>query len=86
LTIDLGKSCMFNMVVIDHGPGGTGYAHQVTLLVSIDGTDFQPIHVSPGTRRITTLSVITPTLARYIRLEATEPGAQPWSIAEVYLY
>jgi len=85
LTIDLGKPCLFNMVVLDHGSDEHGHARKVALLTSMDGKSYTRQLVASGTRRVTTLSAITLILARYVRLQAAVPGDQPWSIAEVYL-
>jgi len=85
LTIDLGKPCVFNMVIIDHGPNETGFCGRVAVLTSLDGTTFTHRHTAPGTRRVTIASLIAPALARYVRLQAVQEGSEPWSVAEVYL-
>jgi hypothetical protein len=86
LTIDLGKPSMFNMVVIDHGSTSGGYPRRVAVLTSMDGRTFTQRHVAPGTPRYTSLCLLTPTLARFVRLQAVAPGQKPWNITEVYLY
>jgi hypothetical protein len=86
LTIDLGEACLFNMVVIDHGSsGGLGYPRRLALLASTDGQNFRRLAVVPGTRRVTLVNIITPYLARYIRLQAVARGPDPLSIAEVHI-
>ena len=85
-TIDLGKVCLFNMVTIHHGPNEWGFCRRVALLTSLDGEKFQYRWAAPGTRRVTILCVMTPILARYVRLQAMAVGEQPWSIGEVYLH
>ena len=85
ITIDLGKACLFNMVAVDHGLNETGFCRRLVLLSSMDGSTFERRYAVPGTRRITTLCLVSPVLARYIRLEAVIPGEAPWSIAEVYV-
>lgn len=85
LTIDLGKPCVFNMVIIEHGPNEYGFARRVVLLTSTDGQSFTQRYAAAGTRRVTILCPSTPILARYVRLQAMVPGSQPWSVAEVYL-
>ena len=85
ITIDLGKTCMFNTVIVDHGPEEYGYCRRVSVLTSVNGKDFKARLSAPGTRRVTVFSLVTPVLGRYVRLQATVPGARPWSIGEVYL-
>ena len=85
LTIDLGAPCLFNMVIIRHGPDGEGHCARVELLTSLDGTRFISRHIAPGTRIRTNLCPIRPILARYVRLRAVVPGKHRWSVAEVYL-
>jgi len=85
ITIDLGKPCVFNMVVVDHGRNEMGFCRRLVLLSSMDGRTFERQYAVPGTRRMTTLCLISPVLARYIRIEAVIPGDQPWSVAEVYV-
>jgi hypothetical protein len=84
LTIDLGKPCLFNQVIIDHGPNEYGFARKVTVLTSRDGREFTPQYVAPGTRRATYASLVTCVLARYVRLQVVQQGDEPWSVAEVY--
>ncbi len=85
LTIDLGKFCQFNMVIIDHGSNEFGFCGRVAVLTSDDGQWFRQQVVVPGLRRVTTAVLARQVLARYIRLQALEPGKEPWSIAEVHL-
>lgn len=85
LTIDLGQPCLFNMVVVDHGPNRDGYPARLGVLTSNDGKEFVLRHSSPGSRRVTTALLMTPVLARYVRIQALDEGRQPWSVAEVYL-
>lgn len=86
VTIDLGKPCLFNMIVIDHGSAGAGgYCRRVAVLTSNDGRNFTQCYSVAGTKRFTILNMITPVLARYVRLHAAVPGEKPWSIAEMYL-
>lgn len=86
LTIDLGEVCLFNTVVIDHGTAGQmGFPRRVAVLTSDDGERFERQTTSPGTRRVTVIPLIRPTLARYVRFRALVPGGRPWSVAEVHL-
>ncbi|MGC9454976.1 MAG: discoidin domain-containing protein [Phycisphaerae bacterium] len=83
VTIDLGKPCLFNMVVLDHGRRQMGFCRRMSVLTSIDGKDFEHRLSLPGTRQVTTACLLTPVLARYVRLRADVPGDEPWSIATV---
>ena len=85
ITIDLGKTCLFNLVVVDHGPNEHGFCGRVALLTSLDGRSFTRRTVIQGTRRVTIFSLVTPTLGRHIRLQAIEAGSEPWSIGEIYV-
>ena len=85
LTIDLGQPCLFNMVVVDHGPNRDGYPARLAVLTSGDGKEFILRHAVGGSRRVTTALLLTPVLARYVRIQAVEEGRQPWSVAEIYL-
>jgi hypothetical protein len=86
VTLDLGKPCMFNRVVLDQGPNNEfGYCRKVGVWTSMDGQTFNYVYAAPGTRRITVLCWVTPVLARYICLRAVVPGDKPWSIGEIYV-
>jgi hypothetical protein len=85
ITIDLGKPCLFNMVVIEHGSNEMGFARRVAVLTSMDGEIFTQRYAGVGTRRVTILYMGTPVLARFVRLRAIVAGEQPWSVAEVFL-
>ena len=85
LTIDLGKACLFNMVVVEHGPDEWGFCRKLAILISNDGRNFRQEAVVPGLRRVTTAVLVRRVLARYVRLQVVEPGQRPWSVAEVHL-
>ena len=85
LTIDLGKICLFNMVVVEHGVSEFGFPRRMAVFTSTDGMKFRKQIEVPGLRKVTTAILIRQVLARYIRLQAAEPGDRPWSIAEVHL-
>lgn len=85
ITLDLGKPCVFNMVVIEHGAGEFAFARRVALLTSLNGISFTQRYSVLGTRRVTILCPAGPILARYVRLQATVPGDLPWTVAEIYL-
>jgi len=85
LDIDLGEVCLFNMVAIDHGPDEMGFCGRVAAETSVDGKEFTRRAEAPGTRKVTIVSLITPVLARYLRLRAVDVGVEAWSVAEVHL-
>lgn len=86
LLIDLGKPCVFNRVTVDHGTNDDeAYPHQLALQTSMDGRVFYTRKVVLGTRWRTNFSLITPTLARYVRLEVKKAGTGSWRVAEVTL-
>lgn len=86
ITVDLGKPCIFNLIQIEHGSDEQGYARRASVLVSIDGEKYERVAEASGTRRVTNINLITPTLARYVRIQATISGPRPWSIAEIVIH
>ncbi len=85
VTVDLGKACLFNTVVVSHGlENQHGYVRRLAVSTSLDGKTFSRRYVGSGTRRKTILPIITPVLARYVRLEVLQPGDKPWAIAEIF--
>jgi len=84
ITIDLGRPCMFNLVIVDHGERLGACAQRVRVLTSDDGRQFTPQHETPGTPRVTSVMLRGFALARYVRIEAIG-GDEPWAVAEVYL-
>jgi len=85
LVVDLGKPGTLNMVVVDHGRNEFGFARQVEVHTSLDGKRFTRRLVGLGTRRVSTFLLISPVLARYVRLDAVVVGDRPWSLAEIHL-
>ena len=85
ITIDLGKPCVFNRVIVEHGPDEYGFPRRMAVATSLDGEQFTRQTEVPGKRRVTILCLPKPVLARYLRLRVTAPGVQPWNIAEIYL-
>ncbi|MCD4699375.1 MAG: discoidin domain-containing protein [Phycisphaerae bacterium] len=85
LIIDLKKVCLFQTVIIEHGAAKGGHCRSVDISTSVDGKIFTNKYVAPGTRRVTIASLPAPTLARYVRLEASRPGRGRWAIAEIYI-
>ena len=85
LTIDLGETCVFQMIIIDHGNEQTGCARRVGVATSTNGRTFKDRHAAPGARRVTHILLPKPVLARYLRLKVITPGRRPWAVGEVYL-
>ncbi len=85
LTIDLGDPSLFNMLVLEHGSDDMGFAQRVGVSTSLDGQSYTRRAIAPGNRRVTIVCIVTPVLARYVRIEAMKPGQRPWSLAEVQL-
>ena len=83
ITIDLGQTCLFNLIVLEHGQDEHGYAPRVAVSASRDGKEFTHCHTAPGNRRVTYIAMITPVLARYVRISAVGKGSRPWSLAEI---
>ena len=85
IVIDLGKQCLFSLIIIDHGESQDGYARRVGVATSTAGKVYTERFTAPGSRRVTHVLLPKPTSARYVRLRVTTPGSRPWSVAEVYL-
>lgn len=85
IVIDLGKVCLFNTIIIQHGNDGLGFCRRVGISTSLDGKDYTHRAAVPGTRKVSFFVLVTPVLARHVRLQAIVPGNRPWSIAEVHL-
>jgi len=86
LTIDLGQPCMLNMVTIDHGPDEMGFAQRVGVSTSMDGRTYTRRAVAPGNRRVTIVCIVTPVLARYVRIDALRANWTSWSLAEITIH
>ena len=86
LILDLGRTCFFQMVVLDHGRDMDSFARTAAVSTSIDGRTYTDRYSAPGTRRVTILYLPEPVLARYVRIRAVRPGGRPWTLAEVYLH
>ena len=85
IVIDLGKVCLFNMIIVEHGNDEFGFCRRVGIWTSIDGKEYTHRADVPGTRKVSIFALVTPVLARHVRLQAVVAGNRPWSIAEVYL-
>ena len=83
--LDLGEVCLFNEVIIEHGLAEEGFAGRVSIYTSIDGENYTYRFTGPGNRRVSIFALVTPVLAKYVRLEVSQPGPHMWSLAEVYL-
>jgi hypothetical protein len=84
LVIDFGRTCLINMVVVDHGVAEHAYCRRLSVQTSDDGVRWVPRATVPGLRRVTNALLPTQVLARYVRLQVAEPGAGEWTVAEVY--
>lgn len=85
ITIDLGRPCQFNMIVLEHGVDEFGFCRRLAVYTSDDGRQFHRETEVPGLRRVTTVVLPVQALAQYIRLEATSEGNRPWSISEIHV-
>ncbi|MCE5280441.1 MAG: discoidin domain-containing protein [Planctomycetaceae bacterium] len=84
IVLDLGKTCMFNTVILEHGDE-MGYCRRLSVATSIDGKTYTQRMMGPGNRKTTIVSMITPVLARYVQIKAVIPGNAAWSISEIDL-
>ncbi|MCE5326978.1 MAG: discoidin domain-containing protein [Planctomycetaceae bacterium] len=84
IVLDLGKTCMFNTVVIEHGEE-LGYCRRLTVATSIDGKTYTQRMTGPGNRKTTIVAIVTPVLARYVQIKAVIPGNRAWSVSEIDL-
>ena len=85
ITVDLGKVCTFDAIFLDHGRYALGCARRLAVSTSMDGRYFTHHYEAPGTRMVTSLLLVTPVMARYVRIKVVEPGDTPWNVAEVYI-
>lgn len=85
LDLDLGKACVFQTIVLDHGEAEQGFAGRLEVAGSLDGSDYHTEYVTVGQRRITTILLPRPALAQHVRLRVVEPGPAAWTVAELYL-
>ena len=85
LTIDLGKAGLFNMIALDHGPNEYGFARKVEVHTSQNGRDYTMRYEAIGTRRVSSFMLVSPVVARHVRIKVIAPGPKPWSVAEVHL-
>jgi hypothetical protein len=84
VTVDFSKPCLMNMIVMRHGDAHEkGFPRRVAVATSMDGENWKHTMVALGKRRVTVISLVTPTLARYIRLRALEEGSEPWAVTEL---
>ena len=83
--IDLRKACLFNAVFVHHGSMPDGYCGRVAVFTSFDGQNYTKQFEAPGTREVTSLLIIKPVPARFVKLQALKQGPGSWSVAEVYL-
>lgn len=85
VTLNLGRSSVFNMIILAHGSREWGFATQLTVSTSLDGRRFTEQIVTPGCRKVTYIPLFKPVRARYVRIQASRPGSQPWALAEILI-
>ena len=86
IVIDLGKLCLFNRIIVEHGPDEYGYPNRMAVYTSQDGQNFRLQCEAYGKRQVTNAMIVSPVLARYVKLVAVAPGARPWSVAEIIIH
>ncbi len=84
LILDLGKTCMFNTILIEHGDE-MGFCRRMSVSTSIDGKTYTMRTIGPGNRKTSIIALVTPVLARYVQIKALIPGNNAWSISEIDL-
>jgi hypothetical protein len=85
IEVDLGKACLFNRIIIDHGPDEQGVAARIAVFTSQTGQSYTSQGEFTGQRRVTNILLLTPVIARYVRLQAVVAGPRAWSVAEIGL-
>lgn len=85
IIIDLSRPCVFNEILLLHGPKQLGYAGLIEVYTSSNGQDFTKIRTFPGTRYCTYLTLLTQVKARYIKLRAVRTTRYPWTISNIYI-
>ena len=83
IELDLGKLCLFNRIMVEHGPDEYGFPNRMAVYTSLDGRKFTLDGEFSGKRKVTNALLVTPVVARYVRLQAVSPGLRPWSVAEI---
>jgi hypothetical protein len=86
VTVDLGQSCVFNLVILYHGDEPMGFPSQVSVATSSDGITFKEQASVPGTRKVTYILLEHWTRSRYVRITADRAARKrPWSLSELYI-
>lgn len=85
IELDLGKVCLFNRIIVEHGPDEQGFPARMAVYTSQNGETFTLQGEFPGKRHVTNVTLLSPVLARFLRLQAVSPGLRPWSVAEIQL-
>jgi glucosylceramidase len=85
LLLDLGRRTAFRRVAIDSGGNLGDFARGWALSVSDDGTSWRQLAAGTATGQLTTVDVPR-TRARFLRVTATAPAGNWWSIADLRLY
>ena len=85
IEVDLGKACVFNRIIVEHGPDEQGFPARMAVYTSLDGQTFTLRGEFAGKRSVTNALLLSPALARYVRLQVVSAGARPLSVAEIHL-
>jgi hypothetical protein len=86
ITIDLGQSCVFNLVILYHGDEPLGFPKQVSVSTSSDGVTFEQQAIVPGTRKVTYILLEHWKRSRYVRITADRAAQRkPWCLSELYV-
>jgi hypothetical protein len=86
VTVDLGQSCVFNLVILYHGDEPMGFPNQVSVATSSDGITFKEQASVPGTRKVTYILFQHWTRSRYVRITADRAARKkPWCLSELYI-
>ncbi|MBA6440378.1 carbohydrate-binding protein [Streptomyces sp. GMR22] len=86
LTVDLGAAKTFGRLAIDAGLDATGHPYGFTVSVSRDGEHWGTPVARVSGRSFTQDAVFEQRTARYLRIELTRPGENPWAVNEIRLY
>jgi F5/8 type C domain len=88
LQVDLGGNFSVNQIVVEHaGAGGESFSFNTlayNIQVSTDGTNFSQVAAMTNNIQSITTHNITPTVARFVRLNVTTPTQTTDAAARIY--
>ncbi|NLW85255.1 MAG: discoidin domain-containing protein [Planctomycetes bacterium] len=84
LLIDLGGPSLFNYIRLTHSPE-TDFPPMFEVSTGLDENRMDKAQQFPGTRKCTNMLLVTPRLARFIRIQAAGTEAHKWSLADVII-